>query len=209
MKLERAWMAVLTIGGLLAVLPATAFAKPAAPTTASSPATAACPTPALFTALAAFGDTRSYALAPGGDFEAPAWTLAGGATLTSGNGPLTLGAARSSLQLPPGGSATSPVFCVDLDYPILRFFSTQRAPKSSSKLNVDIVYPALGTGNPKAANLPKGTSEWALSPDVRLRPDRVDSAGGWRQVQVRFSADKAQAGDWRVDDVLVDPRMRG
>ena len=126
-----------------------------------------------------------------------------------GSGPLRLGAATSSLKLPPGGSATSPVFCVDLDYPTLRFFSAQLAPRSSSKLSVDVIYPARGNSNPKAATVPRGSSAWALSQDVRLRPDRVDSAGGWRQVQIRFTADKGAGGDWRVDDVLVDPRMRG
>jgi hypothetical protein len=58
-------------------------------------------------------------------------------------------------------------------------------------------------------NVSNGTAAWQLSKDVRLRPDRVDHAGGWRQVQIRFRADKAVTGDWRVDDVLVDPRMRG
>jgi hypothetical protein len=197
MKLAR--MLVLTIGGLMAVLPATA----------SAATTADCRPPATSTALAPFGDLRPYFVAPGADFETSAWTLAGGATRTTGSGPLKLGAAKSSLRLPSGGSATSPVFCVDLDYPTLRFFSAQHAPKSSSKLSVDVIYPALRQSTPKAYTVSTGTPAWALSRDVRLRPERVDKAGGWRQVQLRFSADKAAAGDWRVDDVLVDPRKRG
>jgi hypothetical protein len=208
MKLERASMAVLMIGGLLALLPAVASAKPA-PSPSPSPVTADCPPPSLFTPLSAFGDTRSYFVVPGGAFEAPAWSLAGGATLTGGSGPLQLGPAQGALKLPPGGSATSPVFCVDVDYPTMRFFSAQLAPKSSSKLTVDVIYPARGDSNPKAATVSKATAAWVLSPDVRLRPDRVDKADGWRSVQIRFAADKAAHGDWRVDDVLVDPRMRG
>ena len=200
MKLAR--MAVVMIGGLTAVLPATASAaaKTAAPD---------CRPPATFAALAPFGDLRPYFVAPGGDFETPAWTLAAGATRTAGSSPLRLGAAATSLRLPPGGSATSPAFCVDLDYPTFRFFSAQHAAKSSSNLNVDVLYPALQQSSPKAATVSKGTPAWELSRDVRLRPERVDKAGSWRQVQIRFSADKAAAGDWRVDDVLVDPRMRG
>jgi hypothetical protein len=48
-----------------------------------------------------------------------------------------------------------------------------------------------------------------LSNDVKLRPERVDRLGGWRVMQVRFAAERAATGDWRVDDALVDPRMRG
>jgi hypothetical protein len=205
MKLKRTWMAVLTICGLSAVLPAAASARPVfTPTPAAE-----CPAPELFAALGGFGDPRSYFVAPGGAFEAPSWQLTGGAALTGGSGPLHLGSAKGALMLPPGGSATSPVFCVDLDYPTMRFFSAQLAAKSSSKLHVDVIYPARGTSNPEAMNVSNGTPAWQLSKDVRLRPDQVDHAGGWRQVQLRFSADKATAGDWRVDDVVIDPRMRG
>ena len=201
-------MAVLLIGGLLAVLPSLASAQPA-PATAPAPSTADCPPPSLFTALGAYGDLRSYFLAPGGDFEAPGWSLAGGARPADGSGPLSLGSAKGSLQLPPGGSATSPVFCVDLDYPTLRFFSAQVAARSTSKLTVDVIYPGRGDSTLRAATIARGYSAWALSPDVRLWPERFDRTNSWRFVQIRLTADKATAGDWRVDDVLVDPRMRG
>ena len=207
MRLERASMAILLIGGLLGVLPSAASARPA--TSPSAAATTECPAPSVFPALAGFGDRRSYFLAPGGHFEAPSWTLDGGATLTGGSGPLDLGPAEASLKLPAGCSATSPVFCVDVDYPTLRFFSAQLAAHSSSKLTVDVIYPERGDGNPKAATVSKGSSGWALSPDVRLRPDRVDKDERSRMVQIRFAADKGSEADWRVDDVLVDPRMRG
>jgi hypothetical protein len=205
MKLKRTWMAVLTICGLSAVLPAAASARAVfTPTPAAE-----CPSSQLSTPLVGFADPRWYFVAPGGDFETPSWQLTGGAELAAGSGPLHLGAAMGSLRLPPGGSATSPVFCVDLDYPTMRFFSAQLAPKSSSKLQVDVIYPARGDSNPKADTVSTATPAWQLSRDVPLRPDRVDQSGGWRQVQIRFTADKVAVGDWRVDDVLVDPRMRG
>jgi hypothetical protein len=205
MKLTRTWMAVLTICGLSAVLPAAASARPIfTPTPAAD-----CPAPDLFTPLSGLGDSRSYFVAPGGAFEAPSWQLTGGAGLTSGSSPLLLGPAQGALKLPPGSSATSPVFCVDLDYPTMRFFSAQLVAHSSSKLHVDVIYPARGTSNPEAMTVSNGTPAWQLSKDVRLRPDRVDHSAGWRQVQVRFRADHGVSGDWRVDDVLVDPRMRG
>jgi hypothetical protein len=206
MKLKSTWMALLVIGGLTAVLPTAASAHPAAWTPAAS---ADCPAPSLFTPLARLGDARSYFVAPGGAFEAPAWSLAGGAALTGGSGPLRLGTAKGSLKLPPGGSATSPVFCVDLNYPTLRFFSSQLVARSKAKLGVEVIYPALGTSKPKATDVASGMPSWTLSKDVRLRPEIVSKGSGWRYVQIRFTADKAVAGDWRIDDVLVDPRMRG
>ena len=90
----------------------------------------------------------------------------------------------------------------------MRFFSAQRVAGSSSKLNVDVIYPALGTSRPKVATV-SGTSAWAPSKDVKLRPELVTKNTGWRYVKLRFTADPATTGDWRVDDVLVDPRMRG
>ena len=201
MKLAPARIALLAIGGLMAVLPTTAHAAVAD--------LATCSTPALFSPLRSFGDWRSYFVAPGGDFEHSGWTLTGGATLTSGSGPLGLGAARTSLRLPPGASATSPRFCVDLDYPTLRYFSSKRVAQTSSNLRVGIIYPAIGESNAAAQTVATGTSAWSLSNDVKLRPALVDRFGGWRLMQVRFSADRALTGDWRVDDVLVDPRMRG
>ena len=185
----------------MAVLPATAHADVAD--------SASCSAPALFSPLTSLGDWRSYFVAPGGDFEHSSWTLTDGATLTSGSGPLRLGAASASLRLPPGATATSPRFCVDLDYPTLRYFSSNRVAKTSSQLRVGIIYPAIRQSNAAAQTLATGTSAWSLSKDVRLRPERVDRSGGWRLMQVRFSADRAATGDWRVDDVLVDPRMRG
>jgi hypothetical protein len=202
--MKRIPLVSLLTAGLVAVAAAPAAAAPATFVAATG-----CAAPALAPALSAFGDPRSYFVAPGGDFEGPAWKLAGGATLTDGSGPLRLGSARGSLKLPPGGSATSPIFCVDLEYPTMRFFSAQRAAWSSSKLTVDVMYPALGMTKPKAATLASGSPAWVLSRDVKLRPETVTRSSGWRYVQLRFTADKAMRGDWRVDDVLVDPRMRG
>ena len=199
MKLARARLALLTVGGVIAALPAPAHAA----------ALAHCSTPPVAPLLSAFGDPRDYFVPVGGDFETPRWTLTGDATLTSGSGPLRLGAANSSLRLRPGASATSPTFCVDLDYPTMRFFSAQVAAGGAAKLNVDVIYPNLARSQTNAATVASGTSAWTLSKDVRLRPEVVDKADGWRVVQLRFSAEKAARGDWRVDDVLVDPRMRG
>lgn len=199
--MKRSSLISVLTGGLLALIATPALA--AKPTT---PAPAGCATPAMSPFLAPFGDSRSYFPAPGGTFEANTqrWTLTGGATTSIGSGPLRLGAAAKSLRLPAGATATSPVFCVDLNYPTFRFFST----RGNARLSVDVIYPALGTKKPKATTVKGGTSTWSLTKDVSLRPTLVTKDAGWRTVQLRFIAGARATGDWLVDDVLVDPRMR-
>ena len=96
------------------------------------------------------------------------------------------------------------MFCVDLNYPTFRFFSS----KGNAPLSVDVIYPALGTKKPKATTVKGGTPAWSLTNDVSLRPTLVTKDAGWRMVQLRFIAGTGATGDWLVDDVLIDPRMR-
>ena len=80
-------------------------------------------------------DLADYELAPGGDFESSTWTFTGGAKLVAGSEPYaatgTLGS--SSLSMPAGSSAQSPLACVDAAYPSIRFFI---AGKGSVAVNV-------------------------------------------------------------------------
>ena len=202
MKIKRAISAVALSASLLSVTAPAASASDVA-------STADCTSPAVSTPLTAFGDARHYFVAPGGDFEAGAagWKLAGGALTVSGEGMLGLGADSASLQLPAGASATSPTFCVDLNYPTFRFFAAQLDP-GKGKLSVDVVYPAIDQKKTEAAKVSKLDEELELTKDVPLKPATVDKADGWRLVQLRFRA-AADGPSWKVDDVLVDPRMRG
>ena len=203
--MKRSSLVSLLSVGLLAVVASPALGATTM-TPATNPATAACAAPALTTALAAFGDWRSYFVAPGGDFESRArgWTLTGGAAASPGSGPLRPGAAANSLRLPAGATATSPAFCVDLNYPTFRFFST----KGNAPLSVDVIYPALGSKKPRATTVKGGAAGWTLAKDVDLRPAVVTKDAGWRLVQLRFLAGAGARGDWLVDDVLIDPKMR-
>ena len=76
------------------------------------------------------------------------------------------------------------------------------------KLSVDVIYPAIDQKKTEAATVTKLDEDWTLTKDVPLKPAVVDKAGGWRLVQLRFRA-AADGRSWKVDDVLVDPRMRG
>ena len=172
-----------------------------------------CTDPQLANPLTAFKDQRSYFLAPGGDFEhsaAPGWELAGGATVVAGNEPFGVaGGGGSALNLPAGSSATSPVFCIDLNYPTFRFFAVQAQEAADAGLQVEVIYPELASKNVRrAANL-KAFKAWKLSNDVKLQPQAAGKQAGWRKVALRFTVPATKkGGNWKIDGILVDPRCR-
>lgn len=172
-----------------------------------------CSDPQLATPLTAFKDERSYFLAPGGNFEdasAPGWTLEGGASIAAGNEPFGVhGGGGSALSLPAGSSATSPVFCIDLNYPSFRFFAQQEQAAADAGLQVDVIYPEKPGKNVRKAAKYGPLKEWKLSKDVHLEPKTTGKAAGWRKVALRFSVPVTKKGaSWKVDSILIDPRCR-
>ncbi len=172
-----------------------------------------CTDPTLATHLAALGDTRDYFVAPGGDFEpgtTAGWQLTGGAELAGGNEPFNvLGRGASSLALPAGSSATSPVFCVDLNYPTFRFLANQAQAAADAGLMVDVIYPEIAKGNVHQAASYKPFKTWALTKDIKLEPQRAGKQAGWRKVALRFRVPATKKGaDWRIDNILIDPKCR-
>lgn len=172
-----------------------------------------CDRPSFTQALRAYGDSRWYVLAPSGSFAgatAPGWQLHNGARLAADS------ARGTSLALPPGASAISPAMCVDLDFPHFRFANkfVARDP-AGGKIRVEVVYPQLQSPewtdviefDGKQSQL-AGPGNWRLSQDVQLKPDFAGDVPGARYVALRFTALKTgYAGEWRVDDVWIDPRM--
>jgi hypothetical protein len=172
-----------------------------------------CTDPELTTPLTAFKDDRSYFLAPGGNFEhaaAPGWTLEGGAAISAGNEPFGVhGGGNSALSLPAGSAATSPVFCIDLNYPTFRFLAVQEQAAADAGLEVDVIYPEKATKNVRKAATYKPLKEWKLVKDVKLEPNTTGKAAGWRKVALRFRVPSTKKGGaWKVDSILVDPRCR-
>jgi hypothetical protein len=211
---------LLCLAALLAV-PATALADDAdvgemtgdtATATETRATEQTCTAPVLSNPLAGLGDSASYFTAPGGRFEdrgTAGWTLSGNAQYNNPQSPFhVLGSNdQESLRLQPGGSATSPAFCVDLDYPSFRFFLADFEARNAS-LDVEVVYPEVKTDNVfLSARLTAGKT-WELSPDVMLEPERGGTDPGWRKVAIRFTAHGDNA-DFHIDDLVIDPRMRG
>ncbi len=173
----------------------------------------ACPDPTA-KVFAPWNDWANYAYAPDGGIEAGAagWTLSGAASIVRGNESFFVHGAsdRFSLSLPAGSSATTPPMCIGLLSGKMRFF-TMNAGSSSSRLRVQVMYlggvgGVLGTtaktlGVADIAYVASG-GPWQPSPEVPMLGGVVPLFT--QAVQFRFMpADRS--GNWRVDDVYLDP----
>jgi hypothetical protein len=171
-----------------------------------------CAAPVLSNPFAPWNDHANYELAPGGAFEAgdPSWELRGGASVVSGNEPWKVsgGADSRSLRLPPGATATSPVMCVGIDHPTLRFFAKNNRALlstmtveviSTTSLGLKVATPAVGV------MLPSG--QWKPSPRFLVGANLLPLLPG-EQTPVQFRVRSVGLGTWSVDDFYVDPKCR-
>jgi hypothetical protein len=191
---------VCALGGASFLAPSISDAWASTAGATSSAGLNTCKLSALSQPFAPWLDYAEYELAPGGDFETSAWTLAGGAELVSGSEPYavtgTLGS--SSLSLPAGSSAQSPLTCVAVTYPSIRFFIAGTGSVAVDVIDGSSVVPA---GVAVAGGV------WAPTPVLLTNsPVLAASSGGAAQVSVAFTG---LSGSPRVDDVFVDPWSRG
>jgi len=188
----------LVLGAFGAVAASAALAVPAHASLVV-PATD-CGTPQLSKPFAAFNDANDYKLVDGGAFEedSTAWKHTGAAKVVAGNQPFGEGA--SSLQVPAGSTATSAPVCVGHAEPTLRFFA-----HGTGTLTVSVQF-QLVTGT--WVTLPVGIdvgSAWAPSPTVNVLANYLPDPGQYTAVRFVFAP---LLGDWQLDDVYVDPRLR-
>jgi hypothetical protein len=191
------------VGGVsiaIALGVASALALPVSAAAADPINLAACNNAALSQAFAPWADPSLYELAPGGDFESAAWTLDGRAQLTAGSEPYaatgTLG--NSSLSLPAGSSAQSPVTCVDAAYPSVRFFIA-----GTGLVAVNVIDGGLDL----RAGIAAASGAWEpTSVMLTEAPLYGILSGGSAQVSLQLTA---LAGDPQIDDVFIDPWNRG
>ena len=170
-----------------------------------------CGDEALSQPFAQFGDRANYKLVRNGSFEVGTggWTLTGKAKVVAGNEPWKVGGSNhgKSLVLPAGSSAISPVSCVGLAEPTLRFFAKKnRAPLLGiSTLAVSVyVKTSLGLVVPVPVGVVLGNGQWKATPPMLIVANLLPLLPGDRTpVAFQFTP---LLGDWQIDDVYVDPR---
>jgi hypothetical protein len=162
--------------------------------------------------FARWGDNNSYTLVPGGTFEAGGlpW-LSSGANVAAGNESYYVNASsdHNSLSLPTGSSATSLPVCTSIYHPTLRLF-VDNTGSASSRLRVEALYPGL-LGGVQVARLGDlgGTSTWQPSPELQLTVTNLFATLSLQQTVMAYRfTPQGVGGQWRIDDVYLDPRMR-
>src|ERR1700747_3602903 len=163
--------------------------------------------------FARWGDNNSYTLVTGGTFEPGSlpWALYSGARVAPGNESYYVNASsdRNSLSLPSGSSATSPAVCTSIYHPTLRLF-VSNSGSASSRLRVEALYPGL-LGGVQVARLGElgGTPAWQPSPELQLTATNLLATLSLSQTAMAFRfTPEGTGGQWRIDDVYLDPRMR-
>ncbi len=165
--------------------------------------------------FAAWDDPADYFLVREGNLGSDAvydWDL-GTAELVAENNPFSLhGDEASSLALSAGDSATSPMVCVTIDDPTMRFF-VRNAGAETGTLKVEAIYEdenyeqhsiELGTLTSQDAG-----DAWAPAPVLELAAPLVQLLDdGETPVWFRFTAE-GEDSSWLLDDVYVDPYGKG
>jgi hypothetical protein len=158
-------------------------------------------------------DLSQYMLVPNGGFESGSsgWALQGGAQAVAGNESFGVRSSNDgfSLALPAGASTTSSPFCLGTLYPTARLF-VRNTGALTSTLRVEVLYKDV-FGIPRSLQIAtvSGTANWQptlpllLFANVTALPLLTDGA---TQAQLRFTTLR-DGGDWRIDDIYVDPYM--
>jgi hypothetical protein len=200
----------LVLAAITATALTGAFAAPASAGILTASASD-CGDETLTQPFAGFGDSAHYKAVRNGSFETgtDGWTLLGRAKVVSGNEPWKVGGAghAKSLVLPAGSSAISPVSCVGLAEPTLRFFAKKnRAPLLGvSTLAVSVyVKTSLGLTVPVPVGVVLGNGQWKPTPPMLIVANLLPLLPGDRTpVAFQFTP---LLGDWQIDDVFVDPK---
>jgi hypothetical protein len=173
-----------------------------------------CTAPQIASPFSTLGDDRDYVLAPGGSFEdktLDGWQVAK-SRQDGDHSSFRLNYAgdnKHSLRVPAGGSAVSPAMCVDLHYPTLRFMAKPESNRGT--LKIEVAYPDSPDPVFHEAGEVDATpnKKWGLTSDIPVYPERGGAAPGMRRVALRFTStasDGETPGDWKIDDLYVDPK---
>ncbi|HME02830.1 MAG TPA: hypothetical protein VKG38_07325 [Solirubrobacteraceae bacterium] len=191
-------LAGLTLAALSGILPLAS---------AQAATAATCPGAALSEPFAAWGDTNSYSLVPGGNFEGSltGWTLSAGAKTVAGGEPNAASGnlGLDAVQLPAGASVQSPPVCVSSSEHTFRFFV--RSEGKEAKVNAQIIYGSVNGSDPGQKTTATGT--WAPSTIFHTGPLVAKALETSATVEVALRI-TSLSGTARIDDLFQDPRMR-
>ena len=174
-----------------------------------------CDDQSLSTPFTPWLDFANYTPLGGGNFESGAarWTLTGGAAVANGNEPFYVGAAgdASSLSVPAGAVATSPVICVGLEHPTIRFFAkrTNAGLLGLGSLRVDVLFENnLGHVSSLSIGTVGSTAgAWQPTAPMAVVANLLPLLSGDRTpVAFRFTPQLGAA--YSIDDIQVDPYQR-
>jgi hypothetical protein len=153
--------------------------------------------------FAQFGDGHAYFGFANNGFEngTAGWSVSGGAVVRDNEPWLVNGAGQHALALLPGGSATSPTFCINLLDPAIRMFG--RSLGANDGLRIQVLFRGLTgnlTGVLNVGSMDE-TGDWA--PSGRIASVlALPLLTSYAQIRVTSTATR---GIWEVDDVFVDP----
>jgi hypothetical protein len=187
---------------------ASAKSAPKMDTSVAAFAALPCAASQSSTLFAPWGDPSSYTPFPGATFEngGESWSWSGGAAIVSGDDDHLLTVAGShAMQIPGGGSATSPTLCTDSTMPSMRFFI--RRVSGTGKLTISGSIGSGKTSSSLTLATVTGSTTWAPTPPVVFPSDLVALVGaGSLDAQFTFTADRGST--FRIDDVAMDPYRR-
>ena len=194
-----------------AVLGVVAVLTVGAGTVQAAGAGTGCPASQLGKPFLPWLDIMSYTLVPNGGFESGStgWKLSGGAKVVSGSEKFLVGSStdKYSLSLPMGSSATSSTTCVETLDTTMRFFVVNTGSLLST-LKVEAVYKdAGGTTRTLLVGLVIGTSTWSPTLPTPIVANLLELplvTDGKVDVAFRFTP-LGVLGNWKIDDVYVDP----
>ncbi len=157
-------------------------------------------------------DPASYTLAPDGGFEdgGSSWDLAGGSTVVSGNEPYHVRdrGDSNSLKVTSGSSATSSAMCVGIEHPTLRFFARNSgSPRSTLGVNVKFE-DAFGNVHSLPIGVVNSNGSWQPTLPMVIGVNLLPLLPGERTAVAFEITAYGMGGDWRIDDVYVDPYRR-
>ena len=129
------------------------------------------------------------------------------ATRYSGQRPGSKGMAPVRLRISAGASAYASISTIRP----FRFLARALQAPDSAELRVEIAYPDSSKrvweelARFDGAQSTAARGGWRLTSDLDMKPDLGGKTAGFRRVAFRFTA---LSGNWRLDDLYVDPRRR-